>query len=134
MTSWTARRPAARVPAAGGVAAPRLAAVLAARIIDARFAGPSRRAVRTAELAGLTKVPSGLKIDPDLAEWDYGGYEGTTTAGIRSDRPGWDLWRDRVIPGEAEHPREAIRQVPARAPAALARGKPPLAPRDAALP
>ncbi len=49
--------------AAGEAAAARLAADLAARHIAAAFASPSQRAVRTAELAGLTKVPSGLKID-----------------------------------------------------------------------
>ncbi len=39
------------------------------------------------------------KQDPDLWEWDYGGYEGRTTADIRLERPGWYLWRDGVIPG-----------------------------------
>lgn len=59
------------------------------------LSSPLSRAYRTAELAGLT----GIVIDPDLQEWDYGGYEGLTTAEIRERRPGWRLWRDGVIPG-----------------------------------
>src|SRR5258708_28626807 len=88
--------------AAGEAAAARLAADLAARHIAAAFASPSQRAVRTAELAGLTKVPSGLKIDPDLAEWDYGGYAGRTTARIPTDPPRGDPWRDRALPRDAQ--------------------------------
>ena len=49
--------------------------------------GPARRA----ELAGLGE---GAVVDPDLAEWDYGDYEGLTTAEIRRERPGWDLFDD----------------------------------------
>ncbi len=58
-------------------------------------------------LAGLT----GVKEDPDLWEWDYGGYEGRTTADIRTERPGWYLWRDGVMPGDADHPGETMAQV-----------------------
>jgi len=119
--------------AAGEAAAARLAADLAARPLVAAFASPLQRAVRTAELAGLTNVPAGLKIDPDLAEWDYGGYEGRTTAQIRQDRPGWYLWRDGVIGGNADHPGETIAQVGARADAVLARVRPLLASGDVAL-
>src|SRR5262249_11549052 len=64
---------------AGEAAAARLAPAYRARRVVAAFSSPMQRAVRTAELAGLTAVPRGLKIDPDLAEWDYGGYEGKTT-------------------------------------------------------
>ena len=118
---------------AGEAAAARLAADLAARHVVAAFASPSQRAVRTAELAGLNTVPAGLKIDPDLAEWDYGGYEGRTTAQIRRERPGWYLWRDGVIPGDAEHPGETVAQVAARADAVLARVRPLLARGNVAL-
>jgi broad specificity phosphatase PhoE len=72
---------------------------------------PAQRARRTAELAGLT----GYEVDADLWEWDYGGYEGITTPQIRETRPGWYLWRDGVIPGDAEHPGESAAQVGARA-------------------
>jgi len=119
--------------AAGEAAAARLAADLAARQVVAAFASPLQRAVRTAELAGLTTVPAGLKIDPDLAEWDYGGYEGRTTAEIRRERTGWYLWRDGVIPGDAEHPGETIAQVAARADVVLARVRPLLARGNVAL-
>jgi len=119
--------------AAGEAAAARLAPDLAARHVFAVFASPSQRAVKTAELAGLATVPAGLEIDPDLAEWDYGGYEGRTTPEIRRDRPGWYLWRDGVIPGDAAHPGESIAQVAGRADAVVARVRPLLARGDVAL-
>jgi probable phosphoglycerate mutase len=84
--------------------------------------------VRTAELAGLGAVP-----DPDLQEWDYGGYEGMTTLQIREQRPGWYLWRDGVIPGDAGHPGETVEQVGARADAVLDRVRPLLAEGDVVL-
>ncbi len=106
--------------ARGEAAAAALAPALARRQIRAAFASPARRAVRTAELAGLTDA----RPDPDLREWDYGGYEGRTTAQIQSERPGWYLWRDGVTPGDADHPGETIAQVGARADAVLARLRP----------
>jgi broad specificity phosphatase PhoE len=115
--------------AAGEAAARALAPALAARPIRATFTSPAQRAVRTAALAGL----SGAKQDPDLWEWDYGGYEGRTTAEIRTERPGWYLWRDGVIPGDAAHPGETIAQVAARADAVLGRVRPLLAEGDVAL-
>jgi broad specificity phosphatase PhoE len=115
--------------AAGEAAATALAPALAARKICATFTSPARRAVLTAALAGLGNAT----IDPDLQEWDYGGYEGRTTAEIRAGRPGWYLWRDGVIPGDADHPGETIDQVAARADAVLARVTPLLADGDVAL-
>jgi broad specificity phosphatase PhoE len=114
---------------AGEAAAAALAPVLAGRKICATYTSPARRAVLTAALAGLT----GATTDPDLQEWDYGGYEGRTTADIRAERPGWYLWRDGVIPGDAAHRGETIAQVAARADAALARVAPLLADGDVAL-
>jgi probable phosphoglycerate mutase len=119
--------------AAGEAAAAALAGDLAGRHIVAAFASPAQRAIRTAELAGLTSIPSGLVTDPDLAEWDYGGYEGRRTADIRRERPGWYLWRDGVIPGDAQHPGETVGQVGARADAVLARVSPLLTDGDVAL-
>jgi probable phosphoglycerate mutase len=113
----------------GESVAAHLATALRHYQISAVFTSPARRAVRTAELAGLT----GAKPDPDLWEWDYGGYEGRTTAEIRAERPGWYLWRDGVIPGDAAHPGEAIEQVGARADAVLARARPLLGEGDVAL-
>src|SRR5215469_14554780 len=98
--------------------APAIAARAAAgRTIAAVFTSPASRAMRTAELAGLDDA----KTDPDLWEWDYGGYEGLTTAEIREQRPGWYLWRDGVIPGDAAHPGESVEEVGARADRVLAR-------------
>ncbi|HEY6278934.1 MAG TPA: histidine phosphatase family protein [Streptosporangiaceae bacterium] len=114
--------------AAGRAAASALAPALARRDIAAAFTSPARRAVATAELAGLT-----ARQDPDLWEWDYGGYEGRTTPQIRQDRPGWYLWRDGVIPGDRDHPGETVQQVGARADAVLARVTPLLAGGDVAL-
>ncbi len=133
-TEWSrARRHTGRtdipLTAAGEAAAAALAGDLARKPLVAALASPARRAVRTAELAGLVRV----KTDPDLAEWDYGGYEGRTTEQIRRQRPGWYLWRDGVIPGDAEHPGETIGQVGARADAVLARVRPVLADGDVAL-
>ena len=114
---------------AGEAAAAALARVLAGRDIRAAFTSPLQRAARTAALAGLTDA----KQDPDLREWDYGGYEGVTTNQIREQRPGWYLWRDGVIPGGAGHPGETAEQVGARADAVLSRVTPLLAEGDVVL-
>ncbi len=60
------------------------------------LASPRERAVRTAELAGL--VPD--RLEPELAEWDYGAYEGATTSEIREQVPGWTLWTHPCPGGE----------------------------------
>jgi broad specificity phosphatase PhoE len=72
------------------------------RPLDAhRFAlvltSPLVRARETARIAGFAEA----EVDPDLLEWDYGEYEGRTTAEIQADRPGWNLWRDGVPGGES---------------------------------
>jgi broad specificity phosphatase PhoE len=67
---------------------------------------PSGRAVETCRLAALGAE---AETDDDLFEWDYGAYEGRTTAEIRQERPGWTLWRDGVPRGET------VEQVGARA-------------------
>jgi broad specificity phosphatase PhoE len=56
---------------------------------------PLIRAQDTCTLAGFRGEP-----DPDLMEWDYGAYEGLTTAEIRQVRPGWTLWDDGAPDGE----------------------------------
>ncbi|GGS63774.1 phosphatase [Planobispora rosea] len=96
-----------------------LAPLVEDRVFDLVLVSPALRARRTAELAGL----AGYAIDPDMWEWDYGGYEGITTAAIRETRAGWYLWRDGVIPGDAEHPGESAAQVGARADRVLARAR-----------
>ena len=94
----------------GVAGAAALAPVLARRQIAAVFTSPASRATRTAQLAGLHAT----KQDPDLWEWDYGGYEDMTTEEIRRRRPGWYLWRDGVIGGDAAHPGETVQEVGAR--------------------
>jgi len=113
----------------GEAAAAALAPALARLGIRAAFTSPAKRATRTAELAGLADA----RPDPDLQEWDYGGYEGLTTDQIRSQRPGWYLWRDGVIPGEGGHPGETIEQVGERVDAVLARVTPLLPAGDVVL-
>jgi broad specificity phosphatase PhoE len=56
---------------------------------------PLQRARDTCTLAGFDG-----EIEPDLLEWDYGAYEGLTTAQIQVGRPGWSLWNDGVPEGE----------------------------------
>jgi probable phosphoglycerate mutase len=69
---------------------------------------PLERASETCALAGFEG-----ETDLDLLEWDYGAYEGITTAEIRQTRPGWNLWSDGVPEGEtaAEVGRRADRVV-----------------------
>ena len=83
------------------------------------LSSPRRRAVDTAKLAGLTVD----EITDDLAEWDYGAYEGRTTEQIRQDNPTWSLWTDGVPGGEPkQHVSERADRVLARASAALSTG------------
>jgi broad specificity phosphatase PhoE len=113
----------------GEAAAKALAPLLAQRDIVTVLTSPAQRAVRTAALAGLT----GAEQDPDLWEWDYGGYEGLTTAQIEEQHPGWNLWPDGVIPGDAAHPGETVAEVGQRVDRVLARAKPLLADGDVVL-
>jgi probable phosphoglycerate mutase len=62
------------------------------------FTSPLQRAARTCELAGFGAV---AEIDPDLVEWDYGKYEGLTSAEILRQNPNWDLFRDGGPGGES---------------------------------
>jgi broad specificity phosphatase PhoE len=61
------------------------------------LSSPLRRARETCELAGFGDR---VVIDDDLREWDYGAYEGRTTADIRTERPGWSIWTDGAPGGE----------------------------------
>jgi broad specificity phosphatase PhoE len=64
---------------------------------DHMVSSPLARAAQTCRLAGLAE---GAERWPELREWDYGAYDGLTTAEIRATRPGWTLWRDGVPDGE----------------------------------
>jgi probable phosphoglycerate mutase len=59
---------------------------------------PLGRSRRTCELAGFA---AGAEVVPELAEWDYGAYEGRRTAEIRVERPGWYMFRDGCPGGES---------------------------------
>jgi probable phosphoglycerate mutase len=114
-TEWsTTRRHTGRtdVPldAAGQDAARALAPRLAGVAFDLVLSSPLRRARRTAELAGLHP-----EIEPDAVEWDYGVYEGRTSAEIRDSEPGWSVWESEVRGGES------LKEVSARADAVLTR-------------
>jgi broad specificity phosphatase PhoE len=61
------------------------------------FTSPLQRAARTCELAGFGAV---AESDPDLVEWNYGQYEGLTSAEILAQRPDWQLFRDGCPGGE----------------------------------
>jgi glucose-6-phosphate isomerase len=58
---------------------------------------PLKRALQTCELAGLDKTP---ETEPDLAEWDYGDYEGQRSVDILKERPDWNVYRDGCPRGE----------------------------------
>jgi broad specificity phosphatase PhoE len=70
---------------------------LRARAFALVLVSPLHRARETARLAG---VADGAEIDPALHEWDYGDYEGRTTADIRTERPGWTVWSGGCPNGE----------------------------------
>ncbi len=53
------------------------------------LSSPLSRALETCRLAGFGDA---VETDDDLREWDYGEYEGRTTADIREERPGWNVW------------------------------------------
>jgi probable phosphoglycerate mutase len=72
---------------------PRLAGVH----FDQVYASPRLRARRTADLAGF---PDAV-VEPDLAEWAYGAYEGLTMAQIHERTPGWTIWTHGGLDGES---------------------------------
>jgi probable phosphoglycerate mutase len=116
----------------GEAAARRLRPLLAERHITAAFVSPLARARRTAELVGLIGDDVPARIDADLVEVDYGGYEGRTTAEISAELGGpWSLWRDGTVPGNT--PGESLAQVAARVDRVLDRVRPLLADGDVAL-
>ena len=81
----------------GEAAARKVTERLAGLSFSAVWSSPSQRARNTCALAGFG---SGAVIKEDLAEWDYGAYEGITTKEILAGRPGWQLFRDGCPNGE----------------------------------
>jgi probable phosphoglycerate mutase len=81
----------------GRKAARALAPWFAARSFELVLVSPLRRARETCQLCGLG---DNARVTDDLREWDYGEYEGLTSAQIQAIRPGWSLWRDGCPGGE----------------------------------
>jgi broad specificity phosphatase PhoE len=63
------------------------------------YSSPLRRALETAKVLFGADRP--IRTDRDLVEFDYGDYEGRTTAEIHAARPDWDLFRDGCPAGES---------------------------------
>jgi broad specificity phosphatase PhoE len=82
----------------GEVEAQRLGEQLQGLAFASVLTSPLHRAVQTCAAAGFGAA---AKIEPDLVEWDYGDYEGRTSADIHAERPGWQLFRDGCPGGES---------------------------------
>ena len=102
-TAWTISRQHTGVTdlpltSQGEAEAGRLSKRLEGMKFAAVLTSPLQRAVRTCELAGFGAV---AEIEPDLREWNYGAYEGRTSAEIHAERPDWQLFRDGCPEGES---------------------------------
>lgn len=86
--------------------------LLAAHEFALVLTSPLQRARRTCELVGLADQ---AQVEPNLIEWDYGDYEGITSAEIHQSVPGWTVWTG-IVPGG-----ESINDVAARADAVIER-------------
>lgn len=75
-----------------------LGAALAERPLALVLSSPLSRALETCRLAGLG---DDVETTEDLLEWDYGEYEGRTTAEIRGEKSRWSLWFDGCPGGES---------------------------------
>jgi broad specificity phosphatase PhoE len=101
-TAWTATgqhtgRTDLPLTDAGRAEAAALCRPLDRQRFAAAFTSPLVRARETARIAGFADA----EVLDDLREWDYGIYEGRTTAEIRDEIPGWSVWADPVVDGEA---------------------------------
>jgi probable phosphoglycerate mutase len=97
---------------AGRSAAQAIGRKLGGRSFALVLTSPLERARETCRLAGYAAM---ARVDSCLREWDYGDYEGRTTAEIRTQRPDWNLWSDGVPNGET------VEEVAARAEGVIAR-------------
>ena len=75
-----------------------LAPLLGQQAFDAVYTSPLQRPRRTCDLAGLGQQ---ARLEPDLREWDYGRYEGITTAEIRRTVPNWTVFSHPCPDGES---------------------------------
>ena len=86
---------------------------LAGRSFALVLTSPLGRARETCRLAGFAAA---AQVTDDLLEWNYGLYEGRTTASVRAEQPGWSIWTTSVPEGETvEQVGERTRRVIARA-------------------
>ena len=88
---------------------------LAGRQFALVLTSPLARARETCRLAGFA---SSAQLSDDLLEWDYGVYEGRTTAAVRAEQPGWSIWTTPMPAGETveqvgERTRRVIERVAA---------------------
>jgi broad specificity phosphatase PhoE len=85
---------------------------LAGRHFALVLTSPLARARETCRLAGFAQS---AEVSDDLLEWNYGVYEGRTTAAVRAEQPGWSIWTTSVANGESvEQVGERARRVIAR--------------------
>ena len=97
----------------GGVQAVELRNYLGGKKFDRVLVSPMKRARETCAIAGYGDV---AVVDEGLREWDYGVYEGRTTAEIRVEVPGWNVWKNEIVAGEpVDHVGERADGVIARA-------------------
>lgn len=101
-TEWSERgRHTSRTDVPLTVEGEHVATRLRSRLARCQFelvlTSPAYRARETCRLAGLS---ASAQTDSDLAEWDYGDYEGRTTVEIREqlDRPDWTVWNSGPMP------------------------------------
>jgi len=86
---------------------------LAGRQFALVLTSPLERARETCRLAGFDAV---AQVSDDLLEWNYGIYEGRTTAAVRAEQPGWSIWTTPIPQGETiEQVGERARRVIERA-------------------
>jgi broad specificity phosphatase PhoE len=102
-TEWSASgRHTGRTDIALSAEGQRQAVTLGRRLGGRRFAlvltSPLSRAADTCRLAGYGEV---ARSTDDLREWDYGLFEGRTTADIRTEIPGWTVWSGEIREGES---------------------------------
>lgn len=98
--------------AAGRHQADQIAINLSGREFAAVWSSPLQRALETCRRALPDREPT---VDDELVEWDYGNYEGITTAEVRRDIADWTVWTHPITGGES------VEQVGERADSVISR-------------
>jgi probable phosphoglycerate mutase len=92
-----------------------------ARLVAKRLAGKSFALVLTSpltrakETCRLAALAAAARVDDDLAEWNYGVFEGRTSVEIEREIPDWSVWTTPIRGGES------VSDVGARADRVIAR-------------